>query len=82
MTRDCARLYAVSDLHLNHEDNRQALLEIAARPDDWLILAGDVGETCAHLELALEVISCCLRPLSSRSLMHLCRFLLSYLCRS
>lgn len=57
MTRDCARLYAVSDLHLNHEDNRQALLEIAARPDDWLILAGDVGETCAHLELALEVLS-------------------------
>jgi hypothetical protein len=51
------RLYAVSDLHLGHEENRRALARIAARPDDWLILAGDTGETIAHLELALRVLT-------------------------
>lgn len=47
------KLYALSDLHLNHESNRQALDELPSFPDDWLILAGDVGETTAHLHYAL-----------------------------
>jgi 3',5'-cyclic AMP phosphodiesterase CpdA len=51
------RLYAVSDLHLGYEENRRVLAQIAARPNDWLILAGDVGETIAHLELALRVLT-------------------------
>jgi predicted phosphodiesterase len=50
------KLFALSDLHLGHEINRRALSHIAARPDDWLILAGDVGETRAHLELAFETL--------------------------
>ena len=47
------RLFAISDLHLGHRINRAALAEIGPHPDDWLILAGDVGETFAHLRLAL-----------------------------
>jgi predicted phosphodiesterase len=47
------KLYALADLHLGHRPNREALADWPARPDDWLILAGDVGETLAHLELGL-----------------------------
>jgi 3',5'-cyclic AMP phosphodiesterase CpdA len=50
------KLYAISDLHLGYEANRRALSSIASRPDDWLILAGDVGETSAHLELAFRIL--------------------------
>jgi len=50
------KLYAISDLHLGHEANRHALSNIERRPNDWLILAGDVGETAAHLELAFKVL--------------------------
>jgi 3',5'-cyclic AMP phosphodiesterase CpdA len=50
------KLFAVSDLHLSYEANRKALVEIESCPDDWLILAGDVGETTTHLELAFETL--------------------------
>lgn len=50
------KLYALSDLHLGHEANRQALSGITGHPNDWLILAGDVGETGAHLEFAFEIL--------------------------
>src|ERR1700759_5393524 len=50
------KLYAISDLHLGHETNRRALSGIASRPNDWLILAGDVGETAVHLELAFDIL--------------------------
>jgi len=48
------KLFAVGDLHLGHPTNREALHTIKARPDDWLILAGDVGETERHLDLAFD----------------------------
>jgi len=48
------RLLALGDLHLGHPANREALQAWRARPTDWLILAGDVGETLAHLELGLR----------------------------
>lgn len=48
------KLFAVADLHLGFAANREALAEIQPRPDDWLILAGDVGETSNHLRLAFE----------------------------
>jgi len=51
------KLYAVSDLHLGYKENRRVLAQIVARPDDWLILGGDVGETIAHLELALRELT-------------------------
>jgi 3',5'-cyclic AMP phosphodiesterase CpdA len=49
-------LYALSDLHLSYELNRQALLEIRGRPNDWLILAGDVGDKHSHLEFAFKFL--------------------------
>ncbi len=50
-------LWAVSDLHLHHEANREALARLAPRPDDWLILAGDVGETEDHLRFAIDLLA-------------------------
>jgi len=50
------KLWAISDLHLGHEANREALARLAPRRGDWLILAGDVGEREEHLELALDLL--------------------------
>lgn len=51
------RLFAISDLHLANQVNREALQALRPYPDDWLILAGDVGETAAHLEFALSILA-------------------------
>jgi predicted phosphodiesterase len=53
-----AGLYAVSDLHVNHAENRR-LVE-GLRPGsaaDWLIVCGDVGDSPADLEWALGTLS-------------------------
>jgi 3',5'-cyclic AMP phosphodiesterase CpdA len=51
------KLFAISDLHVGHPQNRVGIANIAPHPDDWLILAGDVGETVEHLELVFDVLS-------------------------
>jgi hypothetical protein len=51
------KLWAISDLHLNHAPNLAALAEVTARPDDWLILAGDIGEDPAQLQRGLDVLA-------------------------
>ncbi len=51
------KLFAISDLHLGYAQNRDAIAAIDPHPDDWLILAGDIGETSEHLELAFDVLS-------------------------
>lgn len=51
------RLYAIADLHLRYQVTREALAALPAYPDDWLIVAGDVGETEQHLHDALELLS-------------------------
>ena len=51
------KLYAVSDLHLANKANRQALEALPPHPEDWLILAGDTGETETHLHYALSVLT-------------------------
>jgi hypothetical protein len=51
------KLYAISDLHLNAEINRRALLQMGQHGDDWLIIAGDIGETEDHLELAFHILA-------------------------
>lgn len=51
------RLFALSDLHVNHVDNRQTLTDLEPHPNDWLILAGDLGETEAHLRWTLELLA-------------------------
>lgn len=55
------KLYAISDLHVGHEANRQRVRDLAlsageggAGPSDWLVLAGDLGETEDHLRFVLE----------------------------
>jgi len=51
------KLYALADLHLRYEVTRKALLDLKPHPYDWLILAGDIGETEEHLRFALAVLS-------------------------
>jgi len=51
------RLLAISDLHVGHRENRKALEQLPAFPDDWLIVAGDVGERPEHLVTALDVLT-------------------------
>lgn len=51
------RLLATSDLHVSHRANRDALLVMPPHRDDWLIVAGDVGERAEHLRLALDVLT-------------------------
>ena len=48
------KLYALGDLHLGHRANREALPTWRPHLEDWLILAGDVGETLEHLELGVR----------------------------
>ncbi len=50
------RLFALSDLHVGHPENRTLIEQIGPHPDDWLILAGDVGERPAHLEWTFDVL--------------------------
>jgi 3',5'-cyclic AMP phosphodiesterase CpdA len=48
------RLLAISDLHLGHPVNRNCFDSIGESPEDWLVLAGDVGETEDHLAMAFD----------------------------
>ncbi len=65
------KLFAVSDLHLSRKDNRAALEEFvefaAERPldfaEDWLIIAGDLGERVEHLTFALDRLAPIFRQL-------------------
>ena len=50
------RLLAVSDLHLDHRENRAALRALPACPNDWLVIAGDVGHRVDHLAHCLDVV--------------------------
>lgn len=47
------KLYAISDIHLRHDANREMLRRMGDYPDDWLIVAGDVGHTEEDLRFAL-----------------------------
>ena len=42
------KLYAIADLHLANAANRTALMALPPHDGDWLILAGDIGETEAQ----------------------------------
>jgi len=48
------KLFAISDLHLRYAANRQLLDQCPRFAQDWLIVAGDVGETEAHLRFCWE----------------------------
>ena len=48
------RLWAISDIHLSHPKNRDALGDLPACPDDWLILAGDISDGARRLDGCLR----------------------------
>jgi hypothetical protein len=50
------KLWAISDLHVGYEENRRAVNQLPSFPDDWLIIAGDTGETPAHLDFVLRTL--------------------------
>jgi predicted phosphodiesterase len=50
------RLWAISDLHVGYQENRRAVQSLPDYPDDWLIVAGDTGETPAHLDFVLRTL--------------------------
>jgi 3',5'-cyclic AMP phosphodiesterase CpdA len=51
------KLLAISDLHLNHPANWQALLNLSPHPQDWLIVAGDVCESERRFQLAMTLLA-------------------------
>ena len=51
------QLHALSDLHVGFGINRAALADFVPRPDDWLILGGDLGETGDHLRAVFDALA-------------------------
>src|SRR6201996_5641558 len=52
------RLLAISDLHVGYPDNRAYADALApGDPDDWLIVAGDVGEIFADVGFVLASLA-------------------------
>ncbi len=52
-----ANLFAISDLHVGHEGNREVLEGLRPETDDdWLLVAGDVGEFAEDIEWALSTL--------------------------
>jgi 3',5'-cyclic AMP phosphodiesterase CpdA len=49
-------LWAISDLHVGYEDNRRTVASLDSMGDDWLVIAGDTGETPAHLDFVLKTL--------------------------
>ena len=52
-----ATIYAISDLHLERRQNREALEQMASHPNDWLILAGDVCDSVGLFEWTLDLLT-------------------------
>lgn len=51
-------LRAISDLHISYDENRDIVAGLKPNsPDDWLIVAGDVGELMADIEWALGLLA-------------------------
>src|SRR6185295_11161272 len=44
------------DLHVGYPENQQVVLGIAPRPGDWLVLAGDLGESVDHLRFVFDIL--------------------------
>ncbi|WP_025351642.1 metallophosphoesterase family protein [Nocardia nova] len=51
------KLMAVSDIHVGHQGNKPVVEQIRAdSPEDWLIVAGDVGEKTDDIRWALRTL--------------------------
>jgi 3',5'-cyclic AMP phosphodiesterase CpdA len=52
------KLLAISDLHVAYQENRQIVAGLAQESErDWLLVAGDVADTFAHVEWALRELT-------------------------
>jgi 3',5'-cyclic AMP phosphodiesterase CpdA len=52
------KLFAVSDLHVAHRENREIVDGLwPESASDWLLVAGDIGELVTDIEWALRVLS-------------------------
>ncbi|MGP3968431.1 metallophosphoesterase family protein [Streptomyces sp. 6N223] len=52
------KLVAISDLHVRYDENREIVRRLRpASDDDWLLVAGDVGEVAADIEWALTLLA-------------------------
>lgn len=51
------KLWATSDLHVGFEANRRAVEGLSDHGDDWLLLAGDTGDTLPQLQLVLDIVT-------------------------
>ncbi|WP_037600054.1 metallophosphoesterase family protein [Streptacidiphilus rugosus] len=55
---ESGRLLAISDTHVRFPENRDHLASVRpTSPDDWLLLAGDVGERLSEIEWALTLLA-------------------------
>ncbi|HEY2197235.1 MAG TPA: metallophosphoesterase [Mycobacterium sp.] len=53
-----ASLLAVSDLHVAYPENREIVAQLKPETgEDWLVIAGDIGETVDDVEWVLGVLS-------------------------
>jgi 3',5'-cyclic AMP phosphodiesterase CpdA len=51
-------VFAVSDLHVTHPENRRAVEDLQSRSQaDWLLICGDISETLEDVEWALRLLS-------------------------
>ena len=51
------KLWAIADLHVGFAENREAVEATPSHPDDWLIVAGDAGDTPAQLDIVLRTLT-------------------------
>jgi 3',5'-cyclic AMP phosphodiesterase CpdA len=56
-TNGKGRLLAVSDLHVACPENRKFVEDLPPSYQDWLLVAGDVGEKSADIEWAISTLS-------------------------
>ncbi|SCE95909.1 metallophosphoesterase family protein [Micromonospora mirobrigensis] len=55
---DDGTLWAISDLHVRYAENRAVVESLRPRsPRDWLLVAGDVGDTVADVEWTLGLLA-------------------------
>ncbi|WP_025617826.1 metallophosphoesterase family protein [Salinispora cortesiana] len=51
-------LLAISDLHVRHAENRRVVEQLRPEsPADWLLVAGDVGDTVGQVEWVLRLLA-------------------------
>ena len=51
------KLFAISDLHVRFPENRNVIAALPEHPDDWLVVAGDVGDTDGQLVATLRTLT-------------------------